>query len=332
MVLLLACAVIFFLGTAWIIRELVVEGRENEHLAACVRQLWAERGISVTGVPFDNYKLNGDIHGVSLQFASDVNSDLPNGTTEPLRLSQVKFAAPIPDLVLCRTADIDRIMGMLPHVAKTSTTNADFDCQYGLFVTALVEPTACDFRSAPANAALRWATSEVLQRMLDLKVVSMRVKEGQCELNVERVHLGQVDALLCLASDVGSLVQQRQPVKAVAQKAILPKPARALDLVLAGIGTAMTGVLVLWIPLGWLLKGLTEEYICGPNDTLRYDEFWFACENNSLKATYLHFIASELTWLAMVSVVLAVVLMKASAIRREWGASLKRALLSNGTD
>jgi hypothetical protein len=171
-----------------------------------VRGILGELGIAFDGNPLGTYVLTGSVHGTALK-AENYAERAPPGAREDESKKTVciiELPLAVPDLIVCRTADVDRVMGPLPAVPRTLTGHDDFDKVYSLFVsntTAVPDAAGSGYRQSGATGALGWAKPPILDRLTDLSLEWMRVRTGACELAFKPFQpTGMVRAVLTCAN------------------------------------------------------------------------------------------------------------------------------------
>lgn len=182
----------------------------------------AELGIAVEGDSLKDYRLHGSVHGAEVEVHAMVERAPPGAREdEPKKtVCVIKLALPLPDLIVCRSTDVDRVMGPLPAVPRTRTGHADFDKVYSLFVSsgATGDQGGAEggYRRPGTIGPLGWAKPPILDRLTDLGLVWMRAREGACELAFE---------IFVPEDTVRAVVTSANMLRALTGAALIPVPA-----------------------------------------------------------------------------------------------------------
>lgn len=223
------------------------------------REKLCELGIALEGDPLGAYTLHGSVHGAELEVHSRVES-APPGAREgegKKTVCVVKLPLAVPDLIVCRSVEVDRVMGPLPAVPRTLTGHADFDKVYSLFVsntTAGPEVSGAGYRQSGAGGALGWAKPSILDRLTELGLEWMRVRAGACELTFlpfmpeDTVRAAIASANLSRAQAGTTLVPDGSGLRAADRDASKP-----LEVIIAG---PFLGLFACGFPGTLLMKGL----------------------------------------------------------------------------
>lgn len=95
----------------------------------------------------------------------------------------VRVALPLPNQIACRAADADVVMGPLPSSPRFITGHAAFDNAYAVFIGPSTRVAGAEsYRAAPVNGDVPWVQTRVLERLLELDLLWLRVRDGQADL------------------------------------------------------------------------------------------------------------------------------------------------------
>ncbi len=223
------------------------------------REKLCELGIALEGDPLGAYTLHGSVHGAELKVHSRVDRAPPGAREDESKktVCAVELPLAVPDLIVCRTVEVDRVMGPLPAVPRTLTGHADFDKVYSLFVsntTAGPEVYGAGYRQSGAGGALGWAKPPILDQLNELGLEWMRVRSGACDLTFlpfmpeDTVRAAVASANLSRAQAGATLVPERDGPRAADRDASKP-----LGIIIAG---PFFGLFACGFPGSVLIQGL----------------------------------------------------------------------------
>ncbi len=194
-------------------------------------------GLTLSGDILERFALRGSHQGLELVCESHTFMKRPGRHDESEWCYRVAFRAPLEDMLVCGTSQVDAFMGPVPAVRPTRSGAPEFDGRYSVFVTPSDAVRDADFRTSPAAAALPWARPVVLRQFLDLGPTYFRAKDGRCELVGRPLHAGEVGATLALCVNLARASLGNAPLEA---PPVQPRAPRITTLVpggaVAGVG------------------------------------------------------------------------------------------------
>lgn len=210
-------------------------------------------GMSFKGDPLDDFQMRGTCRGIEMSLANWMRVEVPGPSGLQQACGRVEFDANIRDMLICRQSDVDKLLGPIPGVARTSTGNPSFDSSYGVFVAPPAGETAASFRDAPGADILIWAKSEVLQEFMEQEVLWFRAQNGRCHLVCPPMGTGAAHSALALCANIA---------RAAVGKSLLEMPEREQPLALVSDpapfwSIALAALIPALLP-GGILAGLTS--------------------------------------------------------------------------
>lgn len=154
------------------------EKAERARAEAEARGTIEATGLAVDGNPLGSYSLRGQFATVDLVLDNGKAEKLPGPSSETSTVCMVRVDAPLPDMVVCSASEIDRVMGPLPSAERVRTGHAGFDARYAVFIAR----EQSHYRGVEPASAGPWAAPATLDRLLDLDLAWMRVREGKVEI------------------------------------------------------------------------------------------------------------------------------------------------------
>lgn len=315
----------FAVALSYLLRRF--ERLDREGAMARARQTLEATGLTLVGDPLGAFTLRGRSSGVDLVLENATDAPRPGRSGESSRVCMVRVDVPLADMVVCRASEVDLTMGPLPSVERARTGHAKFDEQYAVFIGR----AQSEYRGGAPSVVGPWGASATLERLMDLGLQWMRVRDGKaeiavCPLSVEDVARGlAVSANVARASRGEPLVDVRAGF--LAPQPWLPVASLALPWGLAiGLGV-FAGFVASFV--GWF-RAINQAAVCGPGGTLLHTEsdgsdggtnHDFHCSNDH--DTFLIGVHIVSCMLVMVGLLAVVVLLRAVVRRRSRGASFK---------
>jgi hypothetical protein len=184
----LILAVMFSLAVAtwigWIWHECATATRL---LSAKIRSALHEQGVVLQGNPFGSYSVEVNASGFMVRAKSAVSRKRP-GTREDESsetVCLVELAFQTADFIVCRSSVVDAVMGPLPAVPRVRTGHAAFDAAYSVFAAPASIVATPGYRDAPVPTNIAWAQPAIVERLLELGLRWMRVREAQAEVTFD---------------------------------------------------------------------------------------------------------------------------------------------------
>jgi hypothetical protein len=171
--------------------------RAREETRIAVRQ---SLGLELEGDPIGRCSMRGIVRGVDLTTTIKTTCVLPGPSDVRRAATTVAGSVPLPDQIVCRSSEVDLIMGALPTLPRQATSHPNFDAAYAVFVSD-GGPAAMGYRHTVASA-IAWADPTTLTEMLAQRLIFMRVQRGRCELVFEPTPASEVVPLVTIAANV----------------------------------------------------------------------------------------------------------------------------------
>ncbi|RYE85867.1 MAG: hypothetical protein EOO75_16465, partial [Myxococcales bacterium] len=175
---LVACALTKLLARA--------DRRRREAATAAATAELSATQLTPSGDVLASYELRGTAQGEPVELLGDTTRPLPGASQQEARVCLVRVAAPLADLLVCRQGEVDVIMGPLPATPRLRAGHAPFDAQYAIFRSATGGDEA-SYRDGAGVARLPWARPELLERLQQLGLRWLRVRDGRAELAFPRL-------------------------------------------------------------------------------------------------------------------------------------------------
>jgi hypothetical protein len=308
------------LALAWVLtivlrRSANAASRNAE--AAAVNEL-ANTGLSLSGNVLGTFELRGPMRGVDVELTNLTTQKKPGASEESVTACVVRVELPLADQIVCKTSEIDLIMGPLPTAPRVRCDYANFDAAYAIFVIPTNEVSEGSYRSHAEMSAAPWAQPQLLDRLLELDLLWLRVRERRAEFVFPPLALVDVDRAARLVSAVALTSHGKviPPLSGGARMAWIPwqDPKSNTSLVWWGgvfLGCIMGIFTALIPPLRWL----DDELMCGKGDSMvivhpHDGETSLACAGHPHNSLALYWLGSLL--LAVSVVVLAGLILIAS--------------------
>lgn len=142
-------------------------------------------GLTLGGEVLKKYTLEGELDGVAVTFTGQSSRAAPGARPDEaaVEVFAADLSLPLPNCLICRAEDTERMMGPLISTPRTATGHAQFDKTYEVYLASEETRVA----SAPgyrdrSGSTMSWAQPEILDRLLDLKLLWLRVREQRCEI------------------------------------------------------------------------------------------------------------------------------------------------------
>lgn len=332
---LLIAAVLFTIAgimTVRFRRSVKTARRDTEEAETCVL---LKIGLELSGDVLDTFELRGSMHGVEIELANGKSAQPPGASEGYVSACAARVAVPIADQIVCKVAEIDQIMGVLPAAPRVRTGHAQFDATYAIFVMPTGEVTGGSYRGAPEANTLVWAKSSLLDRLLELDLLWLRVRDGFADVVFPRLPVEEVGRAVALALAVARAAQ-RKPLPTLSagprarwhawQDEIMNPFWSIFTVILLGITCGP------WVAQIHALTFLDNEFICGRGDQMvpissDSDDFDFAlrCLQHPEKSLALHWVGGIVLFMAIVA--LAIVLLVVWYDRKDHAVSRATRLL-----
>lgn len=225
-------------------------------------------GLEVAGDPIGSCAMRGNVHGVDLAIDVGSSRTLPGPSDESCAVTAISGATGLPDQIVCRKSDVDKVMGALPAVPRQPAGDPTFDARYAVFVgvEAGAQP-AGGYRDGAAQVpALAWTEPKILSDMVAHGLVFMRVRDGRCELAFEPRPAEDVAPLVATAANVIRRAASQPLVTAPSERPVVA-PAVSYGAVTGVMYAALGSILI--APIGATLaflpplRALDAEAECG---------------------------------------------------------------------
>ena len=158
----------------------------------------AGAGLKTTGNPLGSFTAH-PVEGAGMAVANRTRPVRPGATEPGDEACVVSIDLPLVDQIVCSAADVDKVMGPLPAVPRVRTGHERFDTAYAVFIGVNgAAPPASSYRMAPVAGDVPWAQPALLDRLLELDLLWMRVRDGQAQLAfppLEAEDVGRATAL-----------------------------------------------------------------------------------------------------------------------------------------
>lgn len=230
-----------------------------------------ETGLSLDGDPLGTFTLGGRSSGVDLVLENASVENRPGPSDDSVVVCMLRAAVPLADMIVCRASDIDRTMGALPNAERARTGHAGFDARYAVFVSRVQS----EYRGADPAEVGPWAAPATLDRLMDLGLDWMRVRDGKAEIAFAgRLSVEDVGRGLAVAANVarGSRGEPLVDVRAgfrTSSPPSLPVSSLSISWGIAGVLGLIVGYCASF--LEWF-RAIDQEAVCGPGATLLHTE------------------------------------------------------------
>ncbi len=173
-------------------------------------------GLQISGDPFGGYELHGNYEGIDLRLGnrSSLRPPWEHHTKDLLSCATVTFWAPVPNSIVCRWYERDRVAVHFPPVAQVGTGFAEFDAAFAVFVDPYRRPAA---HPGSSSANLRWPPSETLGVFVEMNLRWLHVNNETAVLVLPTINDPRdIERVLSLASMLahgarGSTLTRRLP-------------------------------------------------------------------------------------------------------------------------
>lgn len=184
----LTTAISFFVAVAaWVALIARACFRLRADAIQAIRKALAPIGGSLHGNPFDSYVLRTTVEGIDVQVHNRAVRKRPGAREDDSSKTVCAIELPLdgPDLIVCRMEEVDAVMGPLPSAVRKRSGHAAFDAQYAIFASAAEPETGPSYRGPPLTKSTAWAQPAVVERLIELKLQWMRLREGRGEVVFE---------------------------------------------------------------------------------------------------------------------------------------------------
>ncbi|MFO0593205.1 MAG: hypothetical protein U0441_37020 [Polyangiaceae bacterium] len=135
-----------------------------------------------SGGPFVLNANDGDVH---VEATGPVKRAAPGARPDEARVEvcAVDLPLPLPDCLICRADEVDRMMGPLSPFPRTRTGHIEFDERYRVYFSGDAATSGADagYRDGAVGNRVSWAQPAILERLLELELRWLRVRDQQCE-------------------------------------------------------------------------------------------------------------------------------------------------------
>jgi len=218
--------------------------------------------MTLSGNVLGTFQLQGTFHDVEMSLNSRTVTKLPGPSNEQRPSGKIEFNAPIPDLVVCATSEVDAVMGPIPSISRNRTGNTQFDSAYAVFVAPGAESIVATFRTSPAGEVLAWAKPEVLNQCIDLKLLWFRAQGGRCELVRPPMGPGAAHATLTLCANLARSAGGRALVEMPAETPVEPSLVELVPLWIVVLTACVPGAIFggMFSAIPWLQSVNDESF------------------------------------------------------------------------
>lgn len=182
----LALAVLVLVAV-WIGLLAVASSRQRDKIGRGVAVTLEGSGLALTGDPFAQHRLEGTVGDTRITVHHRVPRPRPGAReddTSPT-VCFVELELNVPDLIVCQIKEVDRVMGPLPAVSRTRTGHAAFDEAFAVFASTSAAESGSSYRGAPVIPSIAWARASVVERLVELGLLWIRVRDQRCEVAFE---------------------------------------------------------------------------------------------------------------------------------------------------
>lgn len=236
---------------------------------ALARGTLEETGLSLSGDPLGTFTLRGRSSGVDLVLENGAIEKRPGPSDESSVVCMVRVAVPIADMVVCRASEIDRTMGPLPSAERVRTGHAGFDARYAVFIGR----AQSHYRGVDPSVAGPWAAPATLDRLMDLGLEWLRVRDGNAEIALSRLSDEDVARAIAVGANVAR-ASRGEPLVVVRAGSLASRP----SLPDSSHFSTWAGAGVLGLFVGFVssffewFRAIDQEAVCGPRATLLHTE------------------------------------------------------------
>jgi hypothetical protein len=250
--------------------------REKERVRSAMRAAVRRSiGLEIDGDPIGSYAMRGEVHGVETSIDGKMMPSLPGASPyEHVGVTAITVRASLPDQIVCRRFDVDKVMGSLPSMPPRATGDPLFDGQFAVFIG--VGPTQeepAGYRDPPAGVSrLAWADPRTLGEMTAQHLLFLRVRDGACQIAFPPTPAHEIGPLVATAANVARRASG-EPLVAAPTASTFIAPARSFDS--AAWVTALAPPLLFFTPLAFViaffppLRALNAEAECGVGGEIR---------------------------------------------------------------
>lgn len=199
------------------------ETRVRREMRAAVRR---SLGLDIDGDPLVAYSMRGEMHGVETSIEGRMTPPLP-GAFPHVVVTAITVRTSLPDQIVCRKADVEKVMGSLPSVPRRTTGDPRFDEQFAVFVGASTQEQPAGYRDPPAGvSSIPWADPTTLEAMITHGLLFLRVRDGACLLAFPPKRPHEVEPLVAVAANVARR-PAGEPLVIVPKASTFVAPARS---------------------------------------------------------------------------------------------------------
>ncbi len=232
----LVCGLLVVAWIAWIWQECATA---TDLLRASIIIALREKGVLLKGDPFGSYSVEVSVPGLTVEARNAVLRRRPgtreDESSETVCLVEVPLQAP--DFIVCRADVADIVMGPLPAVPRTRSGHSLFDAVYSIFAAPGSPVAAPGYRDAPIVANIAWAQPAIVERLLELGLRWIRVREARAEIAFDPLQAQDaVRAALTCANIVRAAAGAGLMGVALGARCAAPLTSEPLLVVFTGLG------------------------------------------------------------------------------------------------
>ena len=142
-------------------------------------------GLNVQGSRRGIFVLTSTDGGVNVEATGPVKRPAPGARPgeAPIEVCAVDLRLPLPDCLICRAEEVDRMMGPVTPFPPTRTGHSAFDEGYRAYFSgeAPSSEKEAGYREGTSGKTMSWAQPAILDRLLELRLRWLRVRDQQCE-------------------------------------------------------------------------------------------------------------------------------------------------------
>ncbi len=241
----------------------------------------AEAGLAATGNLLGSYVAH-PVQGSDVTITNRTRPVRPGATEPGDEACIVTVDLPLADQIVCRAAEADVVMGPLPAVPRRRTGHAPFDDAYAVFVGVTGEaPPAVSYRSAPVAGDVRWAQLALLDRLVELGLLWMRIRDGHAEIAFPPLEAEDVGRAAALARAMERVVHGGQIPPLVEGPRVVEDGLRgATKALVKAYGASVLMGLTWGVGVYFLLGALDvdAELACGPGRRILASNDGITCD------------------------------------------------------
>lgn len=207
---LLIAAVLFTIAAIMVVRFRRSAKAARRAIEAAETSVLLKTGLALTGDVLDSFELRGRANNVDVELANGKTVQRPGSSDGYVPACAIlRIAAPMADQIVCKVDEIDQIMGVLPAAPRLRTGHTLFDAAYAVFVMPTGDATGGSYRDGANTNPLGWAQPSLLDRLIELDLLWLRVRDGVGDVVFPRLPVEEVGRAIALATAVACAVQRK---------------------------------------------------------------------------------------------------------------------------